>query len=96
MGYYLNTKPISLQKSSKGQGDAVVHLSATALSGMQISVPTREEQALIATILSDMDDFATCRKLIDATLTSLKALGVGVYLVSPIGEVGTCPGDSLI
>ena len=32
-------------------------------------------------------DFATYRKLIHATRTSLKTLGVGIYLVSPAGEV---------
>ena len=55
LGYYLNTNPINAQKASKGQGDAVVHISASALSSIEISVPTFEEQTAIATILSDMD-----------------------------------------
>jgi type I restriction enzyme, S subunit len=55
MGYYLNTEPIVRQKASKGQGDAVVHISANALASIQIEVPEVEEQTAIATILSDMD-----------------------------------------
>ena len=54
-GYYLNTSPINTQKASRGQGDAVVHISATALSTVQISMPAIEEQTAIATVLSDMD-----------------------------------------
>ena len=54
-GYLLNTKPINTQKASLGQGDAVVHISATALSTVQVKVPKLEEQSAIATVLSDMD-----------------------------------------
>jgi len=39
----------------RGQGDAVVHISAAALSSIEIMVPTFDEQTAIATILSDMD-----------------------------------------
>ena len=63
LGYYLNTRPINSQKASRGQGDAVVHISATALSGIEITVPKLEEQTAIATVLSDMD----------AELTALEA-----------------------
>lgn len=55
LGYYLNTAPINRQKASKGQGDAVVHISSAALSGMDVIVPPIDEQNAIATILSDMD-----------------------------------------
>ncbi len=55
LGYFLNTRRINSQKASRGQGDAVVHISATALSSIQIVVPDLEEQTAIATILSDMD-----------------------------------------
>lgn len=55
MGYYCNTPPIARQKASKGQGDAVVHISATALSAIEVFLPTVAEQTAIATILSDMD-----------------------------------------
>jgi len=55
LGYYCNTAPISAQKASRGQGDAVVHISATALSSIEIKIPRVEEQTAIATVLSDMD-----------------------------------------
>jgi len=55
LGYALNTQDICRQKASRGQGDAVVHISASALSTIEIRLPAREEQTAIATILSDMD-----------------------------------------
>ena len=55
LGFYLNTPDVSRQKSSKGQGDAVVHISATALSGISIKIPKSAEQTATAAILSDMD-----------------------------------------
>ena len=55
LGYYCNTTPINAQKASRGQGDAVVHISATALADIEIAVPCVEEQTAIATVLSDMD-----------------------------------------
>lgn len=55
MGYYCNTPSINKQKASKGQGDAVVHISAAALASIEIKIPPMTEQTAIATILSDMD-----------------------------------------
>lgn len=55
MGYYLNTAPINRQKASKGQGDAVVHISASALADIDITIPPFEEQTTIAAVLSAMD-----------------------------------------
>lgn len=55
MGYYCNTAPINAQKASKGQGDAVVHISAAALSSIAVRLPSLPEQAAIAAVLSDMD-----------------------------------------
>lgn len=55
MGYYCNTAPLNAQKASKGQGDAVVHISAAALSSIVVTLPSLPEQAAIATVLSDMD-----------------------------------------
>ncbi|MBF0136785.1 MAG: restriction endonuclease subunit S [Magnetococcus sp. DMHC-1] len=54
-GYYLNTAPINRQKASRGQGDAVVHISAMALADIEIKLPKFEEQTAIATVLFDMD-----------------------------------------
>ncbi len=55
MGYYCNTTPINAQKASKGQGDAVVHISAAALSSITATLPSLPEQTAIAAVLSDMD-----------------------------------------
>ena len=55
MGYYCNSAPINAQKASKGQGDAVVHISAAALSSVEVKLPSTDEQAAIAAVLSDMD-----------------------------------------
>ncbi|PBK04214.1 hypothetical protein CNQ84_11310 [Pseudomonas abyssi] len=56
LGYALNTQEICRQKASKGQGDAVVHISANALSTVEIKLPPKGEQTAIANILSDMDN----------------------------------------
>ena len=55
MGYALNQPAVNLQKSSFGQGDAVVHISASALSQIFIKLPPKAEQDAIATVLSDID-----------------------------------------
>ncbi len=55
LGYYLNTGLVSRQKASRGQGDAVVHISSSALSDVQCKLPTPDEQTAIAEVLSDMD-----------------------------------------
>ncbi|PUE08876.1 hypothetical protein B9Z51_08030 [Limnohabitans sp. T6-5] len=54
-GYLLNTPAVVRQKSNLGQGDAVVHISALALSSIEVGVPSIEEQTAITTVLSDMD-----------------------------------------
>jgi len=54
-GYYLNTVSINRQKASRGQGDAVVHISFAALADVDVMLPPVEEQTAIASILSDMD-----------------------------------------
>lgn len=71
MGYYCNTSPINAQKASKGQGDAVVHISALALSSIVMKLPTLAEQTAIATILSDMDAELVA---LEARLTKTRAL----------------------
>jgi type I restriction enzyme S subunit len=55
MGYVLNAPIVAAQKASRGQGDAVVHISAGALASISVVVPSVEEQTAIATVLSDMD-----------------------------------------
>lgn len=55
LGYFLNTEPVRRQKSSKGQGDAVVHISANALSAIEVTIPdTQQEQAEIGRVFNAM------------------------------------------
>jgi type I restriction enzyme, S subunit len=55
LGYLLNTHSVASQKASRGQGDAVVHISSSALADICVSLPSLEEQTAIATVLSEMD-----------------------------------------
>ena len=55
LGYFLNTPIVASQKASRGQGDAVVHISASALGSIGVSLPKVAEQTAIAAVLSDMD-----------------------------------------
>ena len=55
LAYLLNTPAIASQKASRGQGDAVVHISASALASINLSLPSLDEQTAIAALLCDMD-----------------------------------------
>ena len=60
LGYILNTSEIAKQKASKGQGDAVVHITTEALADLIVPIPpTIEEQRRIAEVLSDVDGLIT-------------------------------------
>ncbi|MFY9341988.1 MAG: N-6 DNA methylase [Planctomycetota bacterium] len=55
LGYYLNSPTIVRQKASRGQGDAVVHISSRALGEVTGMFPQPAEQAAIAEVLADLD-----------------------------------------
>ena len=55
IGYLMNHPTVAIQKTRMGQGDAVVHISASNLAQVQISLPSIREQHAIATVLFDMD-----------------------------------------
>lgn len=55
LSYLLNSPEAQKQKASMGQGDAVVHISATALSGILVRLPCVEEQQAISEVLEAMD-----------------------------------------
>ena len=60
LGYLLNAPIIQKQKASRGQGDAVVHISAAQLAIISIALPANKaEQTAIATTLSDTDQYIT-------------------------------------
>ena len=56
LGYVLNLPQAQRQKASKGQGDAVVHISANALADIEVPLPKRSEQNSIAEVVSNMDN----------------------------------------
>lgn len=101
LGYALNTAKVNRQKASRGQGDAVVHISAAALAQVVIRTPKPEEQTAIATVLSDMD---TELAALEAKLTKARALKQGmmqelltgrIRLVSPRAEVIPFPAQTV-
>jgi len=55
LGYLMNQASITEQKARMGQGDAVVHISATNLGQIRLKIPKIGEQTAIASVLSDMD-----------------------------------------
>ena len=55
LGYCTNSKCCKEQKSSRGQGDAVVHISAKEISTILLPLPPLSEQTRIATALSNVD-----------------------------------------
>ena len=75
LGYYLNTGPINRQKASKGQGDAVVHISAAALADIRCALPCITEQTAIAAIFSDMDAEITA---LEAKLSKARQIKQGM------------------
>ena len=55
LGYLMNHPTVVAQKARMGQGDAVVHISASNLAQVKIELPPLTEQTAIANVLSDMD-----------------------------------------
>ena len=51
----MNTPSVVRQKANRGQGDAVVHISAAALASIEIVLPDEPEQEAVAAVLTDMD-----------------------------------------
>jgi type I restriction enzyme, S subunit len=73
LGYLLNSPLAVRQKASKGQGDAVVHISATNLGEISIPLPpTKAEQTAIATALSDTDALITSLEKLIAKKRNIK------------------------
>lgn len=54
-GFLLNSPIVVMQKSIKGQGDAVVHISSESLANILVLLPSKSEQNAIANVLSSMD-----------------------------------------
>ena len=88
LGYLLNTRPVQAQKARFGQGDAVVHISASALARLNVVLPGRSEQAAIGQTLNDMD-----LELFDlqAKLVKSKQLVEGITQTLLTGRIRLAP-----
>lgn len=84
MGYAMNLPQVVRQKASLGQGDAVVHVSATALAGVMVSLPAVDEQHAIAQVLSDID---TDLSAIEARLAKARDLKQAMMQVLLTGRI---------
>lgn len=56
LGFMLNHPSVASQKARLGQGDAVVHISASALASISVRLPVLEEQSAVAAVLLDFDN----------------------------------------
>jgi type I restriction enzyme S subunit len=72
LGYALNQPAINAQKARFGQGDAVVHISASSLSQVTLHLPSLEEQEAISLALWDMDIEIDALKQCRAKTAALK------------------------
>lgn len=84
LGYLLNTPQVVRQKANKGQGDAVVHISAVALGAIRISLPDEREQDTIVSVLSDMDSEIVA---LEARLDKTRALKLAMMQALLTGRV---------
>ena len=55
IGYASNAPYVTKQKATKGQGDAVVHITSEAIKTISINIPPIAEQRAIAEALNDVD-----------------------------------------
>ena len=92
LGHLMNHPTVATQKARMGQGDAVVHISASNLAQVSIELPPLTEQTAIANILSDMDaEIAALERRRDKTRavkqSMMQQLLTGrVRLVSDLGN----------
>lgn len=97
LSYLLNTPRVQAIKASRGQGDAVVHISSAALAEIEVSMPDRDEQSAIADVLTEMDDGITVLqakldKAHDIKQGMMQALLTGrIRLVKPASNVIPLP-----
>ena len=83
LGYLLNAPFVQKQKASRGQGDAVVHISSTQLGNISIPLPKEDkEQTAIATALSDADALINSLEKLIAKKRNIKQ-GAMQHLLKP-------------
>lgn len=98
LGYLMNIPQVARQKANRGQGDAVVHISAKALAAIEILLPDEREQEAIAEVLSDMDSEITAleerlAKTRDIKQAMMQALLTGRVRL-PVSAVETCEPEA--
>lgn len=84
LGWLMNTPQVVRQKANFGQGDAVVHVSASALASIEVSLPDLDEQDAIARVITDMDAEIT---VLEARLEKTRALKQGMMQALLTGRV---------
>jgi len=84
LGYLLNSSPIVQQKSRKGQGDAIVHISTKNLQNILFPFPSLPEQQKIASVLSTSDQEI---ELLKQELESLKEQKKGLMQLLFTGKI---------
>ncbi len=66
LGFLLNTSNVIKQRSSKAQGDAVVHITPKSIATIKIALPPFSEQHRIASALTSIDNLiSSLAKLIE-------------------------------
>jgi type I restriction enzyme S subunit len=80
----LNTPSIASQKARKGQGDAVVHISSSALADLRVEVPDRDEQEAIAAVIEEADRELSA---LDSRLDKARAIKQGMMQQLLTGRV---------
>jgi type I restriction enzyme S subunit len=98
LGYLMNIPQIAQQKANRGQGDAVVHISAKALAAIELLLPDEREQEAIAEVLSDMDSEiaaleAKLAKTRDLKQAMMQALLTGRVRL-PVSAVERCEQEA--
>ena len=97
LGFLLNAPTIQKQKASRGQGDAVVHISSSQLQQIKIPLPPLPEQKAITEVLSDTDNLIQALEKHIAKKRLIKQ-GAMQKLLTPkddwevkkLGEIGEC------
>lgn len=84
LGYYLNHSSIVRQKSIMGQGDAIVHIYPNAIKMIQLHLPSKAEQAAIASVLSDMDSEI---EVLEKKISKYKEIKQGMMQKLLTGEI---------
>ncbi|WP_186395525.1 restriction endonuclease subunit S [Stappia sp. TSB10GB4] len=98
LGYLMNIPQVARQKANRGQGDAVVHVSARALASVEVLLPDEREQEAIAEVLSDMEAEiaaleARLAKTRDLKQAMMQALLTGRVRL-PVSAVETCEPEA--